>query len=511
MAGLIRIYSHHFVVTGFNTIPGRTIQRFVLPLVQYERSVDRNNQVHHKPARIFAASNAARTEYRFNIHCLDDFRTYLKDHKLIGDFVEQIEPLYEPLGVDFEMKDGMVAKDTQLPIIDYLTTRPDLKAKLVTLQTGQGKTFSFLKALSILGIRGVMVMRPKYIESWLNALYGKDRVTKLEPTEISVVQGSAQLMALIRDGQEGLLEEKLIIISNKTLLNYIKHYEDEGTTEEVYGCNPVDLWQTIGAGVVGRDEGHLDFHFNFKLDCYMHAPMTITLSATFDAEDSFLNKMQTIQFPLASRAPKVELIKICDVIGISYTLRYPTKLKFQLGGRRDYNHMKFEESILRCRKNTGKWLNIIEQIVDIEYVRKRQPGQRYIVFVSRVDMADAVVCRLRDCYPVLGIVRFAQGDPLTDALEADITVTTVMSGSTAIDIPGLTGGLLTTAIGSKDTNIQLLGRIREPKAWPGLRPRFVYLWCDSISSSRAYHQQKLEYFRGRVLSHTTQNSGLVLQ
>lgn len=482
-----------------------------MPLVQYERHVDRNNRVHEVMARIYAASNKDRSEYRFHINLLENFRSYLREHKLQHDFTEVVVPLYEPDSAFFEMKHGMTPRETQLPILAYLTERPDLRAKLVTLQTGQGKTFSFLKALSDLQVRGAMVMRPKYIGTWLNALYGKDRVTELQPSQIRVVRGSEQLRDLIMDGHEDLLDEVLIIISNKTLLNYLKAYEDGDDVEEIYGCKPVDLWQTLRIGVVGRDEGHLDFHFNFKLDCYMHAPMTITLSATFDHEDNFLNRMQTIQYPLNTRAPKVELIKICDVVGLSYTLRYPTKLKFQVGGRKDYNHMKFEECILKCKHNRLKWLSLIEQIVHYEYVSKRQPGMRYIVFVSRVDMADVVVSRLRESYPVLGIARFAQGDDLADVLISDIVVTTVQSGSTAIDVPGLMGGLLTTAIGSKDTNIQLLGRIRELKAYPSHRPRFVYLWCDSISSSKVYHQHKLDYFRGRVLSHSVQNTGLVLQ
>lgn len=508
MHGTIRCYSHHFVVRDFKNLPGRLVQRFLKDrLVQYERASGHEP----KPTRTFAARKHDQSEYRIHINCLESFRQYMKEHGRSDYFIESTEPMYSPAIMSFQMKSDMVVRDTQVPIMEYLTNRSDINAKLVTLQTGQGKTFTFLKALSVLQTRGVMVMRPKFIGSWLNALYGKDRVTELDPSEVMVIQGSAQLSALINDALDEVLDAKLIIISNKTLLNYIKQYEEGVDVAAMYGCEPVELWRIIGAGLVGRDEGHLDFHFNFKLDCYMHVPYTTTLSATFEAEDQFLHRMQVLQYPMNTRAPRVELIKICDVIGVKFAVRYPTEIRFTIKGRKDYNHARFEETVLKSRKNAARWTGLVSKIVGYEYVRIREEGQRYIVFVSRVDMADAVVRALRTDYPILNIVRFAQGDELADALVADIVVTTVMSGSTAIDIPGLIGGLLTTAIGAKESNIQLLGRVRAVKQWPNVRPRFIYLWTDTISASRSYHLNKMEYFRGRVLSHSVQESGVWLQ
>lgn len=502
------LYTHHFVIRGFDHVERSCIEEYLKGFVQYNKHVDRSGRVHVEKVCVYAASNKGRTEYRIHRNALPEFKKFWQERRMAEIPCEEMS-LYEPKLTTFEMKE-IPLRDTQVPVYEYLINDPT-RGKLVPLQTGQGKTFTFLKAITTLGVLSCAIMRPKYIENWLLALYGKDRVTNIDPDDVLVVAGSAQLIALIEDAMNDNLSAKFILISNRTIQNYIKHYEEDGDISDIYGCNPVDLWKTLGVGVVGRDEGHLDFHFNFKLDCYMHAPMSITLSATFNAEDIFLNKMQSIQFPPFARAPRVKWIKICDVLGLAYSLRYPTKIQYNLRGRKDYNHSRFEETLMRSRKGFAAWLDLIADVVDREYIRLYKPGMRYMVFVTRVDMAQAVTEHLQSLNPTLAVRKLSQGEVLEEIVKADIVVTTVMSGSTAIDVPGLIGALLTTSVGAKETNIQLLGRVRYPKDFPEIRPRFVYLYCDTISPSMSYHQSKLKYFSGLVHSHSSRHSGVTLQ
>ena len=43
-----------------------------------------------------------------------------------------------------------------------------------------------------------------------------------------------------------------------------------------------------------------------------------------------------------------------------------------------------------------------------------------------------------------------------------------------------------------------------------VRPRFVYMYTDDISSAAYYHQNKIEIFRSRVFQHDVVDSGVVL-
>ncbi|MNI71442.1 hypothetical protein D3C73_1273150 [compost metagenome] len=69
---------------------------------------------------------------------------------------------------------------------------------------------------------------------------------------------------------------------------------------------------------------------------------------------------------------------------------------------------------------------------------------------------------------------------------------------------------MTTAIDSRQSNEQVLGRTRPLKDWPDVTPEFIYFGCLEIDQHCKYHRHKLEFFKNKVVSHMEVMSRYVL-
>ena len=90
-----------------------------------------------------------------------------------------------------------------------------------------------------------------------------------------------------------------------------------------------------------------------------------------------------------------------------------------------------------------------------------------------------------------------EDDPYENAIEADIRVSTVLSGGTAIDIPNLRTALMTNSIQSPVSNLQALGRLRQLK---DRDVTFSYMVNFHIPKQVDYHNRKKELFADRAVS-----------
>jgi hypothetical protein len=377
-------------------------------------------------------------------------------------------------------------------------------------------TFTSLFSLSVRESRGMLSIRPQYFDNWYKAIFGdeeagKPPITDLTPDRMLTIQGSIQLKDAIRRATEGDFDYDFIMISNVTLYKMFKVYEELGSTVDVYGCEPWELCQVFGIGTFMKDEGHLDFHANYRLDLFLHVPVSITLSGTFSSENVFIKRMQLLQHPQNSRAPTIAPTKFRAVKAVRYSIDPRRELRYKLRGRSEYNHNQLEESILKDKRARNAYLELIRRVFENEYLKVRTAkDQKALILCGRVEMAEVIIQHLVEHYPELTIGRYVSGDSFMEAITNEVLVTTIISGKAAIDVPNLILAFNTVNVGSKETNLQALGRIRELKHIPEIRPQFVYLYTDDISSASYYHQHKIQLFASRVFSHHTVDSGVML-
>lgn len=368
-------------------------------------------------------------------------------------------------------------------------------------------TYCALQASSDLKGRIVISIEKRFFNLWEEALCpGDKQILDLKEEEVLFISGSKELKALMELAIEDKLKEiKVIIIAARTLGIYFETYERYGKyILDYYPVAPIDFYELLQAKIRIKDELHLSLHANFVEELYLHGAKSFSLSATLE-DGSFRDKILAIMFPHEMRAPASELAKYISCTALFYSLNQPDKAEYTLRGQTDYNHNHYEKWILKDKKRLFNYLSIASDWVNHRFIKVRQEGQRAAIFATSVDMATQMQEFLKRSHPDLKIARYAAsaGDVYEEARQADLLITTVQSFGTGFDLDGLICCLMTSSINSRNTNIQVLGRLRELRKWPDLVPVFDYLVCVDIPKQKAYHEEKMNQFEGRVKDHKT--------
>ena len=356
-------------------------------------------------------------------------------------------------------------------------------------------TLSFLAAMARLKTRFAAIIRPMFIDKWVEDV---QKVLNIQAHEVMVVKGGSNLRALIQLAlTDQLTDIKAIIISNKTYQGWLTIYEKfrEGAVEMGYGCHPEDFFEVLGCGVRMVDEVHLDLHLQFKLDLYTNVQTSIALSATFLSNDKFIEHVQKIMYPPATRYQGGPLDRYVTAIAAFYSIENMERIRTVENGGNMYSHNAFEKSIRRNPQQLANYCRLIKHYVDVTFMDDYKQGERCIVFCSSVEMCAIVRNSLSRSYPHLDIRRFVAEDPPENMLEPDIIVTTVLSGGTAHDVPKLKAIVQTITLDSIQSNIQAMGRLRNI---PGMPLRFLYMVCTDVEKSMKYHHSKVEMLKERA-------------
>lgn len=357
---------------------------------------------------------------------------------------------------------------------------------------------TFLSLFSLRGFeqRFAIVLQGRYIDKWIGdveAAYGAEKGA------LMVIRGIPQLRAALAMATAGTFKARVLIISGKTMQMYLKYYEQHGV-DEFLPVSPMKLYEHFGVGIRLIDEVHQDFHCNFRQDLYTHVPLTVSLSATLEPDQKFVEEMYRVVWPVGTWAPEMEYHKFIAVKALWYRIREPGKLRW-LNFMRQYNHTELEKSILKAPQTAAAYVDMITDIVNNAFVTVREPGQKMIVFVATVQMATLLAEHFAVRFPQLLINRYVSEDDYEDLLAADIAVSTIQSAGTAVDIENLRVTLMTTALSTKQGNIQVLGRTRPLKNWPEVTPEFYFLSALDIDKHVQYAKEKKEKFYGKILSY----------
>lgn len=445
---------------------------------------------------IFASVVNGRKEFRFHISCLGEFKTYLEKNYNGEHLTEWVHlPQYEPVKVNLPIRAGWTPRDDQVPAIEYLV-KPYPVSRLIGMQTGFGKTACACFALSKLGVRTVILIKPGYIDKWEADI---KKMFDIPEDATITVTGSAELKALFTMAKEGRLDASIIIISSRTYMNYLKEYEQfgEGIIDQGWDCLPGNMFEHLGAGIRLIDEVHQEFHLMFKLDLYTHVPGSMSLSATLMTQNEFIRRMHRIAYPLYAQYVPPPLKRYIDCFAVYYSAQKPEKIRTEEYGGRGYSHTAFEQSIVKHPPTLNNYLKLLDETIQYTYFHIKRPKKKLLIFASRMAMCTLMAEYLQKKYPHLDVRRYVAADDYLNVLDADICVSTLGSAGTAIDIKDLTSVILTVAVNSIQANIQCLGRLRE---LPDSDVRFSYLNCTSIEKHMQYDQEKQEMFKNRVRS-----------
>lgn len=495
------IYSHHFKVHRLSPKARELCREFSKRFLAWKfRSVRGRPEKYID--RVYAASNRSREYFRFHINTLESFKQFLRDHLIMDNVIEWIlVPEYEAVKTDFKIKPEWKAQSVQEPHIEYLSAKLPV-SKLLSLQTGKGKTFCALKACANIGLRLGVFIKAMYLDKWMADI---KKTYGIDSKRICVIQGIKSLNNLFEMAKDGELPYDVIIFSISTVQSWIDEYENcgERMLEDGYSAVPENWMEKLGIGIKLVDETHQFFHAMFKLELYTHVPYSISLSATLVTKDSFLEKMHTLMFPLKDRTKTEPLHRYTHAYATHFTFKKPEFIRTSEYGSNMYSQNAVEESILKHVGTTENYMRVIDDVVKGSYIKNPLPGKRAAIFAYSIEMCTRIVEYLKKKHPDLDIRRYVTTDPYENAIDADIRVTTIGSMGTGIDIPNLVTVILTNALSSLQANIQVLGRLRDI---PGQRTEFHFFTADNIPSHVKYYAEKRDLMVERAASFMDYNA-----
>lgn len=498
----VMVATHHFVVTSINPRARPAVDEFARSLIQWSYRPSRRGPAQKIADKVYAASTRYRNEHRFHINLFDKFKECLRRHHINDAMVHWSRiPVPTAPHVDFSLSDdAFEPKDYQVPVIDYIVKNEGPVSRFVDLQTGAGKTFCALRGIYLYNKRAVAILKPKYIVQWINEIKIAYNIRNSEICAIYGKNAGKQLMSLLNMAAQGELPYKFIVISNAVFRNWLRDYKNHytETLQMGYACLPQDFFAHVKAGIRLIDEVHEDFHFNYILDLYTNVERSLSLSATLLSDNDFVAKMQKVAYPVEQRYIGGEYVKYVKSYYIIYRFKNPEKLKTTLPGQTNYSHFAFEESIIKQPKVLENYFIMHRTIMEETYVRNYLPGQRCLLYFASIDMCTRFTDWLRTQYPGKDIRRFVADDADEDIKEAEISVSTVGSAGTGLDIKNLATVILSHSIRSTQGNVQGFGRLRKPK--DGWTPEFAYMVCDDVPKHLDYHEEKDKLLAARALS-----------
>jgi hypothetical protein len=363
-------------------------------------------------------------------------------------------------------------------------------------------TFCALSAASKKAVRTVIMLPPKYFGIWQKAL--KETYNNIEGRFVTV-SGSAELQMVIDRALDNDLEWDVLLISSVTYRAYIEAYERLGENIKSVGYNvpPPRFHEALQIGLQINDEIQEDPGLVFRTDIFTNVAKQIYLSATPYTGNAFVTKMIDEMLPPETSCELPSYDVYIDAVRLLYSDPTVQSKDYLTPYKNTYNHARYETQMLKNKRRTDAYFNMVKRIVKGVYVNDRLPGQKMLILCATVQFIEKLTRFLQTEFPELVVGQHVSGSDFRKLQTNDLTVSTIKSAGTGQDIIDLREVLLLQATDSKKDNIQILGRLRKLKNFEGVTPRLTYMACQNIAHHVRYARNKEEHFTGKVNSHRT--------
>jgi len=442
--------------------------------------------------RNYSGGNRNLKEYRFNITFIKDFMWLLRTYKIDKDQIEVVkEDDFKSNRLNINLKSNYTLRDYQELAFNKLIDNNYSPTKLINHQTGKGKTLMSIAAACELNKATAIIILPKYIPKWISDI---KELTDATDDDIVVIRGSKDFIMAMETAASGEYIPKFMIFSNRTIYLYLKAYEAISNIDEfLYPIIPTNLMETFGIGTILVDEVHQEFYSVYKASLYFAVENFIGMSATLETDDPNTEKFYRALFPNPSRLADLAYDRYVDIHAVQYAIERPKRIYAM--NNMGYNHIKFEQSVMRDNRTLANYIEMIKFYVKKGYLDRKKKGDKIIIFAASIEFCSLLTELFKSIYTDLDVRRYVEDDPYENIMNADFIITTVLSAGTALDVSGLITVIQTIAMKSRQANLQSLGRLRKKE---GKRMEFYYFFSKEIEKQYEYHKSRLELFRGRA-------------
>ena len=156
--------SHFFKITKITPRARPAVDSFIKKFVQFGFMRTNSRRYVYTALKVFGSATEDRSEYRFHINQLKDFEIQLETYYIKGDMVAYEHlPVPEPAKIELLIRDGWEDREHQTPAINYIKSDDKPINKLLEIQTGKGKSYISMRAMSDVGYRALVIVKPMYI------------------------------------------------------------------------------------------------------------------------------------------------------------------------------------------------------------------------------------------------------------------------------------------------------------------------------------------------------------
>lgn len=347
----------------------------------------------------------------------------------------------------------------------------------VNLNTGKGKTYVTVTAISYWLVRSMVIASTKgIINQW------KDRIleyTDIKPREIYIIEGSNSIERLYA---KDINEYKIFLASHATL----KSYGDRNGWDKI-----TELFKYLKIGIKVYDEAHQNFDNILRIDFHTNTYKNLYLTAT--PKRSAQNEDQIYQLAFKN-TPKIDLFKEDKDPHTQYMAIH-------------FNSKPSPEIISKCKNKFGfnrlfyiDWVIDNERFLDFAYVlmdkvfNLTKDGTKALIYIGTNKAIMKFYDFLCNVYPQykndIGIyTSIIPDDEKEEQLEKRIILSTTKSCGAAMDIYGLkVTVVLAEPFRSEVLTRQTLGRTRANDT--------VYIDCvdDGFFYTKSYFNSKKPIF-----------------
>lgn len=417
-------------------------------------------------------------------HSLDSLKENLVLQELPFE-IEEIEPK-KGRAIKLKMNPKFVDKEAQIETIDYLTNAPH-KMRATKLQTGVGKSYSAIRAITNLQQVAMVVCEGNLLEQWKKEFLDK---TLIKEDKIFTIQGAGSLLKLFAKKEK----PEIFLASIDTLKSYIMSANAPYTELPSYG----KFLEQFEVGVKIVDEFHLNFSILITIDLQSNVLNNIYLSATPKRSGKEEEKIFNLIFPKEIISVGNAYDKYVNIYFYRYRLEFKNQLAFNT--MHGYSHVKYEDYIEKNAPIRQRFVeSVLYPLINIHFTNKFKSGHKLLIFCKTVSFCSLIRDYVANQYPKMDVRTYTQKDPESNLIDADIIVSTPQSCGTGKDIKGLMTVIQTCSIGSDPLTEQILGRLRKPK--DGSIPEFVDIYNKSLQRHYIHYRNRSAIYKTRALKY----------
>lgn len=167
--------------------------------------------------------------------------------------------------------------------INFLTAKDRFYSNMnnpqlaLNLDTGDGKTFCTISAISKFRLKAIIITHKKHLkEQWVDEFTSKSNI---DPNRVIDIVSTSQIMKMMDMDPKELFtsDMDIFIVTHQTLANFAKI---SGSWDNIN-----ILFMRLGIGIKVYDECHKFFHNSLMIDFYTNVYKTFYLTATFGRSD----------------------------------------------------------------------------------------------------------------------------------------------------------------------------------------------------------------------------------